>query len=59
MTAHQFKIWLVTNGYTQSQLAGEFGISSQTITNYCTSGRFPKTFVLALNYLADVNNKED
>lgn len=57
MTTHQFKVWLVTNGYTQLSLASELGLSSQTITNYCASGRFPKPFVFALNYLAAINNK--
>ena len=51
MTTLDFKIWLVTNGYTQISLATELGLSSQTITNYCTSGRFPKPFVMALQLI--------
>lgn len=51
MTTLDFKIWLVTNGYTQISLATELGLSSQTLTNYCASGRFPKPFVMALQLI--------
>lgn len=48
MTVKQFKIWLVTNGYTQKSLAEKLGITERTISNYVNSERFPFTFVLSL-----------
>lgn len=48
MTVKQFKIWLVTNGYTQKSLADKLKINERTITNYVSSERFPFVFVLAL-----------
>lgn len=51
MTVHQFKIWLVTNGYTQKSLAKRLSMTERTITNYVTSERFPVVFVEALKGL--------
>jgi transcriptional regulator with XRE-family HTH domain len=51
MTTLDFKIWLVTNGYTQLSLAKQLNITDRTISNYCTSGRFPIVFELALQSL--------
>lgn len=51
MTVHEFKIWLVTNGYTQKSLAKRLGITERTITNYVTAGRFPVVFQEALKGL--------
>lgn len=51
MTTLDFKIWLVTNGYTQLSLAKQLGMTDRTISNYCTNGRFPIVFELALQSL--------
>lgn len=48
MTVQEFKIWLVTNGYTQRSLAERLNISDRTISNYVSSGTFPTVFVMAL-----------
>ncbi len=48
MTVKQFKIWLVTNGYTQKSLADKLKITDRTVSNYVSVGRFPYIFVLAL-----------
>ena len=51
MTVHEFKIWLVTNEYTQKSLAKRLGMTERTITNYVTAGRFPVVFREALKGL--------
>lgn len=53
MTTQDFKIWLVTNGYTQVTLAKRLNIHANTISNYCVTGGFPTVFKLALKYIAD------
>lgn len=50
MTNKEFKIWLLTNDYTQSTLAEKLGITTRTISNYISNG-FPKMFLLALKAL--------
>jgi transcriptional regulator with XRE-family HTH domain len=51
MTTLTFKIWLVTNGYTQLSLAKQLNMTDRTISNYCSAGRFPLVFELALQSL--------
>lgn len=53
MTVKEFKIWLITNNYTQTTLAKRLGLSPNTITNYVTNERFPIVFVLALKGLEE------
>ena len=36
-----FKIWLVTNGYTQKSLAVKLGLTQKTIFNYIHTGNKP------------------
>ena len=48
MTTKQFRIWLIKNEHTQKSLAAKFGISENTIGNYCKNNRFPFVFTLAL-----------
>ena len=59
MTVKQFKIWLVTNGYTQKSLAKKLKITERTITNYVSNERFPFVFVLALVAIERGLNIED
>ena len=59
MTVKQFKIWLVTNGYTQKSLAEKLKITERTVTNYVSTGRFPFVFVLALVAIERGLNVED
>lgn len=51
MTTHEFKIWLVTHGYTQASLAKALGITEATICTYNRNGRYPVLFQLALKGL--------
>lgn len=51
MTKHDFKVWLVTHGYTQASLAEALGITTQTIATYNKNGRYPVLFQLALKGL--------
>ena len=51
MTKQQFKIWLVTHGYTQKSLAKALEITEPTITTYNRNNRYPRIFVLALKGL--------
>ena len=48
MTTKQFRVWLIKNDHTQKSLAAKFGISENTIGNYCKNDRFPFVFTLAL-----------
>lgn len=47
MTSHDLKIWLTTNKMTQKQLADRLGLTSNTISAYCT-GTPPKWLKYAL-----------
>lgn len=51
LTKRQFKIWLVTNGYTQKTLAEKLGITDVTISKYNRIERYPKLFIIALKAL--------
>lgn len=51
MTNHKFEIWLATWRYNQKQIAEEFGISADTISNYKRNEHYPKWFALALKGL--------
>lgn len=51
MNTLDFKIWLVTNGYTQTSLANKLNITDRTISNYCKNESFPIVFKLALQSL--------
>ena len=51
MTQHDFKIWLVTNRFTQRQIAERFGVTEQTLVNYGNRNRYPRWFPLALRGL--------
>ena len=50
MTRHEFKVWLVTNGYTIKRLAARLQVTEVTIYNY-QKQRFPELFVMALRGL--------
>ena len=41
LTKIEFKIWLVTNGYTQKSLAEKLGLTQKTIFNYIHLGNKP------------------
>lgn len=47
MIQHDFKIWLVTNKFTQRQIAERFGVTEQTLVNYGNRNRY-RWFPLAL-----------
>ena len=51
MTKQQFKIWMLTHGYTQETLAVAMGITTNTISTYNRNGRYPTMFLLALKGL--------
>lgn len=52
MDTKQFKIWMINNDYQNvKQLADELDIHPNTISNYCSANRFPKTFVMALGFI--------
>jgi len=51
MTTQEFKIWLVTNGYTQKSLCEVLGLTEATITTYNRNGRYPVVFQYALRGL--------
>ncbi len=52
MTAQQFKIWLIQQGYTQRTLAEKLAITERTISVYNRNGgRYPTIFLLALKGL--------
>ena len=57
MNSHDLKIWLVTNQMTQTQLAEVLGLSTNTISNYCTN-KPPKWLKFALNDIASKQNKQ-
>ena len=54
MNSHDLKVWLVTNKMTQKQLAEVLGLSTNTISNYCTN-KPPKWLKFALNGI-ELNN---
>lgn len=51
MTVKEFKIWLITNDYTQKSLASKLGMTERTIANYVARGVFPRVFIIALKGL--------
>ena len=51
MTKTDFKVWLVTNGYTQKLLAEKLGLTEATIVTYNRNGRYPIIFQYALRGL--------
>ena len=54
MNSHDLKIWLTVNQMTQKQLAEVLGLSTNTISTYCTS-KPPKWLKFALNGI-ELNN---
>ncbi len=56
MTAHELKIWLTTNGYTQKQLAEALGVTVKTMNTWCNATP-PKWLELALVGLLNKGSK--
>ena len=54
MNSHDLKIWLTVNQMTQKQLAEVLGLSTNTISTYCTK-QPPKWLKLALKGI-ELNN---
>ena len=57
MTAHELRIWLVTNHHTQITLAEALGLTPRTIGTYCRS-QPPKWLKFALTGL-EVKEEQD
>ena len=58
MNSHDLKIWLTVNKMTQKQLADKLGLSSNTVSTYCTK-KPPKWLKFALNSIElELNNKK-
>jgi len=51
MDTKKFRIWLIENDYTQAMIAESFGLTENTISNYCKNNRFPRWFKFALRGL--------
>lgn len=57
MTTTEFKIWLISYGYTVKSLAAELQITPATITRYNGYGRYPRMFLLALKGIEALHDK--
>ena len=54
MTAHDLKIWLVTNSYTQKQLASALRVTDKTVNTWA-NGAPPNWLQYALDGLLNAN----
>lgn len=59
MTKKQFKIKLAMLGLTQYQLAAKLGLHQYTISRYNSSGKYPLSFIYALDHLVTQENKQE
>ena len=57
MTKQEFKIWLVTYGYTVKSLAAVLQITPETISRYNSIGRYPVLFQFAIKGIESMTRK--